>query len=101
MDVAGHVTAGLLVVELRAVGAPLPQDDPDWRQVAGPDPLASWQAVRARMTAALGPEALETARGFVPRGREVGVVGPERVVRDGADDQTRLLALFGRVPLAG
>jgi uncharacterized protein (TIGR03086 family) len=59
VDVAGHVTAGLLVVEMRAAGRPLPQDDPDWREVAGEDPLASWREVRARMTAALTPEALD------------------------------------------
>lgn len=58
VDVVGHVIAGLLVAELRATGSPLPQDDPDWREVAGEDPLASWRAVRARMTAALTPEAL-------------------------------------------
>lgn len=59
VDVAGHVTAGLLVVELRAAGRPLPQDDPDWREVAGADPLASWREVRARMTAELTPAALD------------------------------------------
>ncbi|MFA1543599.1 TIGR03086 family metal-binding protein [Actinomadura monticuli] len=59
VDVAGHVTAGLLVIELRAAGRPLPQDDPDWREVAGADPVASWRAVRARMAAALTPEALD------------------------------------------
>ncbi|MFA1547032.1 TIGR03086 family metal-binding protein [Actinomadura chokoriensis] len=53
IDVAGHVTAGLLVVEMRAAGRPLPQDDPDWRDVAGAEPLASWRAVRARMMAEL------------------------------------------------
>lgn len=59
VDVAGHVIAGLLVVELRAAGRPLPQDDPDWREVAGADPLASWREVRARMTAELTPAALD------------------------------------------
>ncbi len=59
VDVAGHVIAGLLVVELRAAGRPLPQDDPDWREVAGADPVASWRAVRARMAAELTPEALD------------------------------------------
>ena len=59
VDVAGHVTAGLLVVEARAAGLPLPSQDPDWRTVAGPDPQASWRAVRAAMTAVLTPEALE------------------------------------------
>ncbi|MFI0408924.1 TIGR03086 family metal-binding protein [Actinomadura sp. 3N508] len=152
VDVAGHVTAGLLVVELRAAGAPLPQDDPDWREVAGADPVASWRAVRARMTAGLGPEALarritlgfgdvvtlsewlegslsellvhtwdlaqatgqevvfdadlvgaalETARRLAPRGRAAGFVGPEVALPEGAGDQERLLALFGRTPLAG
>jgi uncharacterized protein (TIGR03086 family) len=59
IDVAGHVTAGLIVVAARAAGRDLPEQDPDWREVAGEDPLASWRAVRARMTAALTPEALE------------------------------------------
>ncbi|TDD15366.1 TIGR03086 family protein [Actinomadura sp. KC06] len=152
IDVAGHVTAGLLVVELRAAGRPLPQDDPDWREVAGGDPVASWRAVRARMTAQLNPEALarritlgfgdvvtlsdwletypvellvhtwdlaqatgqevvfdadlagsalKTARHLAPRGREAGFVGAERVLPDGAGDQERLLALYGRAPLGG
>lgn len=59
IDVAGHVTAGLLVIEMRAAGRPLPQDDPDWREVAGEDPAASWRAGRARMMAELRPEALD------------------------------------------
>jgi uncharacterized protein (TIGR03086 family) len=59
VDVAGHVTAGLLVIELRAAGRPLPQDDPDWREVAGADPPASWREVRARMMAELTPAALD------------------------------------------
>lgn len=58
VDVAGHVIAGLLVVEMRAAGVPLPRDDPDWREVAGEDPVASWRETRARMTAALDAEAL-------------------------------------------
>ncbi|MGH3390964.1 MAG: TIGR03086 family metal-binding protein [Actinomadura sp.] len=147
VDVAGHVTAGLLVVEARAAGRPLPEADPDWRELAGDDPLATWQAVRADMTAALGPEALarriqlalglemtmgewltqyplellvhtwdlaqatgqsvvldsdlvrpalETAERMAPQGRAAGMVGPEHAVTDDADDQTRLLAVFGR-----
>lgn len=150
VDVAGHVTAGLLVVELRAAGRPLPRDDPDWREVAGDDPVASWRAVRARAAAALTPgalarritlgfgqvvtlrdwlegyppellvhtwdlgqatgqrvvfdadlarHALETAERLAPLLREAGTVAPERPVPDGADDQARLLALFGRTPL--
>jgi len=148
VDVAGHVTAGLLVVELRAAGRPLPQDDPDWREVAGADPVASWRAARAQVMAALTSEALdrtvslafgpatmrewlegyplevlvhtwdlaratgqvvdldadlvrsalETAAWMAPRGREVGKVGSEVGVADGAGDQARLLALFGRDP---
>lgn len=58
VDVAGHVTAGLMVVEMRAAGSPLPEDDPDWREVAGADPLDSWRRVRARMAAELTPGAL-------------------------------------------
>lgn len=149
VDVAGHVTAGLLVVEMRAAGRPLPEHDPDWREVAGVDPLASWREVRGRMEAELTPEALdrnvdlafgmtvsvrewleryplellvhtwdlaqatgqsvvfdadlvgpalETAGRMAPRGREAGMVGPEVAVADDADDQARLLALFGRSP---
>ncbi|MGP4028216.1 TIGR03086 family metal-binding protein [Actinomadura sp. 3N407] len=152
IDVAGHVTAGLLVVELRAAGRPLPRDDPDWREVAGEDPLASWREVRARMTAELVPDALarrirmavglemtvrewleqyplellvhtwdlaqatgqsvvfdadlvgpalETARRMAPAGRERGMLGAERPLPDGASDQARLLALFGRDPFGG
>ncbi|WP_165967047.1 TIGR03086 family metal-binding protein [Actinomadura sp. 7K507] len=152
VDVAGHVTAGLLVIEMRAAGRPLPQDDPDWREVAGEDPLASWRAVRARMMAELGPEALarrvrlalgvevtmrewleeyplellvhtwdlaratgqsvvfdadlvgpalETARRMAPAGRGAGMLAPERSVPEGAGDQARLLALFGRDPAGG
>ncbi|MQY05764.1 TIGR03086 family metal-binding protein [Actinomadura macrotermitis] len=58
VDVAGHVIAGLLVVEHRAAGRPLPEADPDWRETAGEDPAATWRAVRANMTAALTPDAL-------------------------------------------
>jgi uncharacterized protein (TIGR03086 family) len=147
--VAGHVIAGLAVVEARAAGRPLPEADPDWREAAGEDPVATWRAVRAAMIAALTPEALarpiklgfgqevtltewlaqyplellvhtwdlgratgqpvvfdsdlvrpalETARRFAPQGRAAGMLGPECRVADDADDQTRLLALFGRGP---
>ena len=149
VDVAGLVTAGLLVVEMRAAGRPLPEDDPDWREVAGADPLASWRQVRGRMMAELTPEALArpvqlalglemtlcewlegyplellvhawdlaeatgqsvvfdadlvgpalaTARQMAPAGREAGMLGPEASVSEDADDQVRLLALFGRSP---
>ncbi|WP_141969278.1 maleylpyruvate isomerase N-terminal domain-containing protein [Actinomadura hallensis] len=67
VDVAGHVIAGLLVIEMRAAGRPLPRDDP-------------------------------TARRMAPGGRERGMLGPERPAPEGADDQARLLALFGRDP---
>jgi uncharacterized protein (TIGR03086 family) len=40
--------------------------------------------------------AIETAEQYAPLGREAGLIGPERDVPDDADDQTRLLALFGR-----
>lgn len=74
VDVAGHVTAGLLVIEMRAAGRPLPQADPDWREVAGEDPVASWRTVRARMTAELGPGAL---------GRRIGLAtGQEVTLRE-------------------
>ncbi|MBB4775317.1 TIGR03086 family metal-binding protein [Actinomadura livida] len=152
VDVAGHVTAGLLVIEMRAAGRPLPQADPDWREVAGEDPVASWRTVRARMTAELGPgalgrriglatgqevtlrefleeyplellvhtwdlaratgqsvvfdadlvgPALVTARRLAPGGRAAGQVGPECALSEDADDQARLLALFGRDPFGG
>jgi hypothetical protein len=42
--------------------------------------------------------ALETARRFAPQGREAGMLGLEVAVGDDADDQARLLALFGRSP---
>lgn len=149
VDVAGHVTAGLLVVEMRAAGRPLPEHDQDWREVAGADPPETWRRVRAQMTAELTPEALArrvelalglemtlcewlegyplellvhawdlahatgqsvvfdadlvgpalaTAQQMAPSGREAGMVGPEVAVPEDADDQARLLALFGRSP---
>lgn len=58
IDVAGHVIAGLTVIEARAAGRPLPEADPDWREMAGADPVATWRAVRADMIAALTPDAL-------------------------------------------
>jgi uncharacterized protein (TIGR03086 family) len=147
--VVGHVTVGLLVVAMRAAGRPLPREDPDWREVAGADPLASWREVRGRVMALLTPEvldrrlepatgvemtmrglleqspldllvhtwdlaqatgqkvvfdadlaasALEFAERMAPWGRQAGKVGPEVAVPDDADDQARLLALFGRSP---
>lgn len=41
-----------------------------------------------------------TAERMAPRGREAGMVGAEVGVADGASDQARLLALFGRDPAA-
>jgi uncharacterized protein (TIGR03086 family) len=58
IDVAGHVIAGLTVIEARAAGRPLPEADPDWRDMAGEDPVATWRAVRASMIASLTPDAL-------------------------------------------
>ncbi|NDU77826.1 TIGR03086 family protein [Actinomadura sp. DSM 109109] len=152
VDVAGHVTAGLLVVEARAAGRRLPEDDPGWRAVAGADPVASWRRTRARTMGALTPEALErtvqlalglemtlrewlegyplellvhawdlaqasgqsvvfdadlvgpalaTAERMAPGGRAAGMLGPEVAVPEGADDQARLLAVFGRSPAGG
>lgn len=149
VDVAGHVIAGLMVVEARAAGRSLPATDPDWRDVAGEDPVASWRAARSDMMAVLNPDALarrirlgfgqevtlgewleqyplellvhtwdlaqatgqsvvldpdlvgpalESARRFAPQGREAGMLGPERPVADDADNQARLLAVFGRNP---
>ncbi|WP_255267570.1 maleylpyruvate isomerase N-terminal domain-containing protein [Actinomadura madurae] len=51
-----------------------PREDPDWRAVAGADPLASWREVRGRMMAALTPEALD---------RRVGLaIGVEMTMRE-------------------
>ncbi|QXJ19812.1 TIGR03086 family protein [Actinomadura graeca] len=152
VDVAGHVMAGLLAVREVAAGRPFPGTDPDVREVAGADPVATWRSVRADLMAALGPgtlerrvelavgvettvgewldryplellvhawdlgqatgrpvvfppdlaaAALETARRFAPQGRAAGMIGPERAVPGGADDQARLLAVFGRGPSDG
>ncbi|MFD0685872.1 TIGR03086 family metal-binding protein [Actinomadura fibrosa] len=59
IDVAGHVIAGLVVIEARASGRPLPEADPDWREAAGEDPVATWRALRADVMDALTPEALD------------------------------------------
>ncbi|MGI5201249.1 hypothetical protein ACQEU6_06585 [Spirillospora sp. CA-108201] len=108
VDVAGHVTAGLLVVELRAAGRPLPEDDPDWHEVAGADPLEllvhAWDLAQATgqsvvFDADLVGPALATAREMAPGGREAGMLGPEVAVPGDAGDQARLLALFGRSPV--
>lgn len=149
IDVAGHVIAGLLVIEARAAGRPLPEADPDWREAAGENPVATWRTMRVDMMAALTPEALarriklgfgqevtlsewleqyplellvhtwdlaqatgqsvvfdpdlvrpalETGRRFATQGRAAGMLGSEVAVPGDADDQARLLALFGRNP---
>ena len=41
-------------------------------------------------------DALATAVQFAPAGRAAGMIGPECVVAEDADDLTRLLAIFGR-----
>ncbi|GAA2165257.1 hypothetical protein GCM10009727_83730 [Actinomadura napierensis] len=64
------MTAGLLVVEARAAGRPLPEADPDWRELAGEDPVATWRRVRAEMMATLGPDAL-ARRIQLATGREI------------------------------
>ena len=63
----------------------------------------AWDLAQATgRAAALDPDlvhgALETAHLFAPAGRAAGLIGPERAVPAGADDLTRLLALFGRSP---
>ncbi len=45
---------------------------------------------------ALVRAALVTATQFASAGRAAGLIGPERTVPAGADDFTRLLAIFGR-----
>jgi hypothetical protein len=61
----------------------------------------SWDLAQATGQAAvLDPGlvrgALGPAREFAPIARWSGLVGPERAVTAGADDLTRLLAIFGR-----
>src|ERR1700730_15447912 len=58
-DVAGHVIGGVRMLGMLATGATPPAERPSDRQMAGDDPVASWQASRAATTAALTPEALE------------------------------------------
>ncbi len=41
-------------------------------------------------------DALRSARQFAPAGRAAGLIGEELQVGDDADDQARLLAMFGR-----
>jgi uncharacterized protein (TIGR03086 family) len=41
-------------------------------------------------------DALATAAQFAPVARAAGMIGPEHPVAEGADDLTRLLAIFGR-----
>lgn len=72
-DVAGHVIGALQATEALAAGR---FEDPRLgqpRSVAGDDPLAAWQASRARTMAALGPAALTRPvplpwGGFLPLG---------------------------------
>lgn len=66
----------------------------------------TWDLAQASgQVVVLDPElvraALETAERFAPLGRAAGMLGPEQPVPDNADDQTRLLALFGRSTAGG
>ena len=59
----------------------------DLAQATGQTPVPDPDLVR---------DALDPAREFAPLARMSGLVGPECAVPDGADDFTRLLAIFGR-----
>lgn len=59
----------------------------DLAQATGQDIDVDPELVRA---------ALVTATQFASAGRAAGMIGPERTVPEGADDLTRLLAIFGR-----
>jgi uncharacterized protein (TIGR03086 family) len=81
------------------------EDDMTLREFVDRYPLEilvhTWDLAEATgQSVTLGPDlvraAIETAEQYAPLGREAGLIGPERDVPDGADDQTRLLALFGR-----
>jgi uncharacterized protein (TIGR03086 family) len=61
----------------------------------------TWDLARATGQAVvidqdLVSDALATAVLFAPAGRAAGIIGPECVVAEDADDLTRLLAIFGR-----
>ena len=61
----------------------------------------TWDLAQAAgLPVALDPElvrqAIETAEAFAPVARSAGLIGPAVVVADDADDQARLLAVFGR-----
>jgi uncharacterized protein (TIGR03086 family) len=58
--------------------------------------LAQATGQAARLDPALVSDALEPARQFAPVLRSAGMVSPELAVAEGADDLTRLLAIFGR-----
>ena len=69
---------------------------------AGTD-VGDWQTglhepgkLRSRADPELVRQALETAEAFAPVARSAGLIGPAVVVADDADDQARLLAVFGR-----
>jgi uncharacterized protein (TIGR03086 family) len=58
-EVAGHVIGGLrMITALATTGAP-PGQRPSDREIAGDDPVASWQRARESALAALTPEALD------------------------------------------
>ena len=61
----------------------------------------TWDLARAtgqvaRLDPDLVRDALSPARQFAPLARRIGLVGPECAGADGANDLTRLLAIFGR-----
>jgi uncharacterized protein (TIGR03086 family) len=63
--------------------------------------LAQATGQAAGLDRGLVRDALEPAREFIPVFRMSGLVGPECVVAQDADDLTRLLAIFGRRKLQG
>ena len=58
--------------------------------------LAQATGQAAGLDRGLVRDALEPAREFIPVFRMSGLVGPECIVAQDADDLTRLLAIFGR-----
>jgi uncharacterized protein (TIGR03086 family) len=60
VDVAGHVIGGLRMVAAFGAGLTPSPDRPSNRELAGDDPVASWEGARDAALAALTPETLAT-----------------------------------------